>query len=156
VAAGCLFSVPIRARCDNRRRARNDSQRGSEEEEMNSIADTAYVTAVLLLYTDLPETPRRASSYDKVVARSLFDKGVPLEVVESAMLLGCLRRCTRPPEALPLPRIRSLAYFSPVIDELQRQAMPAGYTDYLRHKACQVFRKTAVSPEGRRGIAPPR
>jgi hypothetical protein len=34
------------------------------------------------------------------------------------LLLACLRRNTRPAELPPLPRIRSLAYFQPVVDEL--------------------------------------
>lgn len=106
---------------------------------MTSIADAAYLTAVLTLYVALPDTPHRASSYDKAVARSLFEQGVALDVIEAALLLGSLRRCARPQVALALGRIRSLAYFSPVIDELQRQPMPAGYLDYLRLKARQTF-----------------
>ena len=34
----------------------------------------------------------------------------------------------------PLPRIRSLAYFQPVIEELQDHPVPDGYLDYLRLK----------------------
>jgi hypothetical protein len=105
---------------------------------MTSIADAAYVMAVLTLYVDLPDTPRRANSYDQAVARSLFEQGVGLDVVESALLLGSLRRC-RPHDRPPLQRIRSLAYFSPVIDELREQPMRAGYLDYLRRKARQSF-----------------
>jgi hypothetical protein len=103
------------------------------------VSDDAYLRTVLTLYTCLPDTPRRASGYDKTVARSLLAQGVPVDVVESAMLLGSLRRCLRPQQATPLPRIRSLAYFCPLIDELQQQPMPAGYPDYLRRKACQTF-----------------
>lgn len=112
---------------------------------LTSIADAAYLMAVLTLYVDLPHTPRRASSYDKTVARSLFEQGVPLDVVESALLLGSLRRLIRPQAAPPLPRIRSLAYFSAIIAELQQQPMPAGYLEYLRRKAVQAFPTTATS-----------
>jgi hypothetical protein len=115
----------------------------AEEKAVTSIADVAYQTAVLMFYINLPDTPSRASSYDKTLARSLFDKGVPLEVVESALLLGFLRRSIRPQAALPLAPIRSLAYFSPIIDELQQRPLPAGYLDYLRRKAGQVFSKPA-------------
>ncbi|MCC7155877.1 MAG: hypothetical protein IT161_14985 [Bryobacterales bacterium] len=115
--------------------------------ELTSIVETAYLTAVLALYTGMPDTPRRASRYDRAVARSLFDQGVPLDVVEAAMLLGSLRRCIRPPAALPLARIRTLAYFRGVIDELQCQPVPAAYLDHLRHKANQVFSKAAGGQE---------
>jgi hypothetical protein len=93
-----------------------------------------YVSAVLTLYVDLPDTPLRASVPDQRQARIWFDRGVPLEVVETALLLACLRRTARPSDALPLPRIRSLAYFQPVIEELREHPVPAGYLQYLRLK----------------------
>ena len=107
---------------------------------MTPVAGSAYVAAALLLYVELPDTPRRASAYDQAVARSLFDRGVPLDVVESALLLGSLRRRNRPGKALPLPPVRSLAYFSSVIDEILHQPLPAGYHGYLRSKADQILR----------------
>lgn len=107
---------------------------------MTSVAGSAYVTTVLRLFLDLPDTPRRASSYDQAVARSLFERGVPLHVVESALLLGSLRRRNRPEGMLPLPPVRSLAYFSSVIGEIQQQPLPDQYHGYLRAKAEQLFR----------------
>lgn len=111
---------------------------------MTPIADTAYLATLFKLYVDLPDTPRRLSRYDQTVARSLWERGVPLDVVEAAMLLGSLRRL-RPQGALPLPRIRSLAYFCPLIDELQQLPMPEAYLAYLRHKGRCAFSPTAVS-----------
>lgn len=107
---------------------------------MTSVAGSAYVAAALLLYVELPDTPRRASAYDQAVARSLFERGVPLDVVESALWLGSLRRRIRPETALPLSPVRSLAYFSSVIDEILHQPLPAGYHSYLRSKADQFLR----------------
>ena len=77
-----------------------------------------YVSSVLTLYLDLPDTPLPASVPDQRQARTWFDRGVPVEVVETALLLACLRRKARPADVPPLPRIRSLAYFQPVIEEL--------------------------------------
>ena len=93
-----------------------------------------YVAAVLTLYVDLPDTPLRASVPDQRQARIWFDRGVPLEVVETALLLACLRRWTRPTDVPPLPQIRSLAYFQPIIDELLDHPAPGGYLPYLRLK----------------------
>lgn len=107
---------------------------------MTSAAGPAYVAAVLTLYVDLPDTPRRASAYDRAVARAFFERAVPLDTVESALLLGSLRRRSRPAGALPLPPVRSLAYFSSIIDEILQEPLPAGYHDYLRSKADQQFR----------------
>ena len=67
---------------------------------------------------------------------------VPLEAVETALLLACLRRTVRPTDVPPLPRIRSLAYFQPVIEELLEHPVPGGYLQYLRIK----LRGTADNP----------
>jgi hypothetical protein len=101
---------------------------------MISAAGPAYVAAVLLLYVDLPETPLRASPQDESLARRLHEQGVPLSLVEAALLLASLRRLIRPADRPLLPPIRSLAYFQPVIAELQQNPLPHGYLDYLRLK----------------------
>ena len=107
------------------------------------IADSAtYVATVLMLYIDMPDTPLRATLQDHALARTLHQKGVPLSVVEAALLLASLRRLIRPAELSPLSPIRSLAYFQPIIAELQQQPLPNGYLDYLRLK----LRKIAKSP----------
>jgi hypothetical protein len=105
---------------------------------MTPAGEPAYVAAVLILYTDLPDTPLRPSPQDRALARRLHEQGVPLSVVESALLLASLRRLIRPSGVPPLPRIRSLAYFQPVIVEVQEQPLPAGYLDYLRLKLQQA------------------
>jgi len=94
----------------------------------------SYVAAVLILYVELPETPMRASVQDQWQARRLYDRRVPLLVVESAFLLASLRRLVRPADGPPLSPIRSLAYFLPVIDELLAHPAPENYLDYLRLK----------------------
>jgi hypothetical protein len=101
-----------------------------------SSADPAavYVAQVLLLYVQLPETPLRAAVQDQRPARRWYDRGIPLPVVESALLLGSLRRLLRPADASPLSPIRSLAYFQPVLDELIAHPPPDSYVQYLRLK----------------------
>ena len=100
-----------------------------------------YVSSVLMLYVDLPDTPLRANTQDQRQARSWFDRDVPLAVVETALLLACLRRNTRPPDVPSLPRIRSLAYFQPVIEELLENPAPEGYLQYLRFKLRNMIDK---------------
>jgi hypothetical protein len=100
-----------------------------------------YTSAVLTLYVDLPDTPLRASIQDQRLAQRLFETAVPLSLVETALLLGSLRRLCRPSELRPLPRVRSLAYFQPVIEELQEHPVPDGYLDYLRLKLRGIMDK---------------
>lgn len=99
-----------------------------------AASPASYVAALLTLYVELPDTPLRASVADQWLARRLHDEGLSLEAVETAFLLGSLRRLIRPANAPRLTPIRSLAYFRPVIDELQAHPVPEGYLDYLRLK----------------------
>jgi hypothetical protein len=99
---------------------------------------TAYVATVIMSYLELPETPLSASLQDHRQARRLHDRGIPLRIVESALLLGSLRRLVRPADLPPLPPIRSLAYFQPVIDELLVHPMPDNYLEYLRLKLDRI------------------
>lgn len=99
---------------------------------MNDSA--CYVAAVLNWYVDLPDTPLRATVSDQWLARRLHAESVPLSLVETALLLASLRRIVRPQDAPPLPPVRSLAYFQPVVEELRAHPVPDGYLDYLRLK----------------------
>ena len=105
----------------------------------------AYVAAVVMLYVELPETPLSASLQDYRQARRLQDRSIPLRIVESALLLGSLRRLIRPADLPPLPPIRSLAYFQPVIEELLVHPMPDNYLEYLRLKLNR-FAERSASP----------
>ena len=100
-----------------------------------------YTSAVLTLYMDLPDTPLRANIQDQRLAHRLFETGVPLSLVETAFLLASLRRLCRPSDVPPLPRIRSLAYFQPVIEELKEHPIPDGYLEYLRLKLRSIMDK---------------
>lgn len=92
-----------------------------------------YVRTLLELYCGLPHTAvRRPTPQDRRMATDLFDRGVPLYLAEMALLLALGRRSTRPPELPPLPPIHSLAYFLPVLEELQLEPPDPGYLDYLR------------------------
>jgi len=112
---------------------------------MTHCDEAAYVAALILLYIDLPETPMRPGPQDQSTARRLYQQGVPLSVAEGALLLASLRRLIRNSDLQSLTPIRSLAYFQPVIEELQQQPLPAGYLDYLRLKFQKVAAQKAAS-----------
>jgi len=114
---------------------------------MTHCHEAAYVATLIMLYVDLPDTPLRPGPQDQSTARRLYHQGVPLSLAEAALLLASLRRWIRDSDLPPLAPIRSLAYFQPVITELQQQPLPDGYLDYLRSK----FQKVAT---GRQKAAP--
>lgn len=95
---------------------------------------TPYVERVLHLYRTLPQTRARTGPADRRLAEDLERRGVPVQLVEAALCLAALRRSQRPPEAAPLPPIRSLHYILPVLDELQRAPLEEGYLAYLHDR----------------------
>jgi hypothetical protein len=94
----------------------------------------AYRQTVLDLYLRLPDTPRRLSRNDLHLVRQLWERDVPLRIIEAAFLLASARHAARRPDAMPLGSIRSLHYFVPVFEELLAQPVPESYLAYLRSK----------------------
>ncbi len=97
-------------------------------------AENEYADAVMKLYLQLPETPLKPSANDRHTAESLRARRIDLKAVESALLLGTIRRLSRSPDLPPLSPIRSLAYFLPVIEEILFNPVPDDYLHYLRKK----------------------
>jgi hypothetical protein len=93
-----------------------------------------YVRRLLEAYRVTPGTSGAVRRPDRVLAVQLYARGVPLTAVENAFVLAALRRMIRPVGAAPLGTIRSLAYFSPVIEEVLQMQVSAEYFHYLRHK----------------------
>ena len=54
-----------------------------------------YVADVLRLFLELPETPRKANTNDKITAAGLYERGIQIATVESAFLLASVRRLGR-------------------------------------------------------------
>ena len=69
-------------------------------------------------YRATPGTCGVVRKPDRDFAARLFERGVPLAAVDNALVLAAARRLARPADAPPLGVIRSLAYFSLVIDEV--------------------------------------
>jgi hypothetical protein len=88
---------------------------------------------ILRLYLSLPDTPHRPRPADRKLARTLADQDLDLDLLHSAMLLASARRRRRSHHLPPLAPIRALAYFLPVLDELQQHPpLDPGYCLYLQ------------------------
>ena len=90
-----------------------------------------YVRAVLNLYVQLPDTSPPARLKDRALADHFFDRQIPIDIVETALLLGSARRIFRRPAPAP---IRSLAYFQSIIEELLALSSPRDHVRFLRFK----------------------
>ena len=93
-----------------------------------------YVHRLLEAYRATPGTCGAVRRPDRLLAAQLHQRGVPIEAVENALTLAAARRLARPADALPLGTIRSLAYFSPVIEEVLSLPVSPEYFRYLRHR----------------------
>jgi len=91
-----------------------------------------YLDAVLGTYTSLPGTPARSSQRDRRLARDLCRRGVPLRAVRTALLLAAARRTLR--AGPPLPPVRTLHYFLPVLKEVLTLPPEPDYVEYLAAK----------------------
>jgi hypothetical protein len=98
------------------------------------MTEQAYIREVRSLYLQLPNTHRHFSRSDRRLASSLYQRGVSLELVRSALLLATARRLAHDPDQPPLPPVRSLYYFLPVLEEIRLQPLPPGYLEHLESK----------------------
>jgi hypothetical protein len=87
----------------------------------------AYVREVLRLYRATPTVLGHVRRADRDFAAALFDRGVPLFAVENALLVGAARRVLNNASGATPPPIRSLHYFSALVEELLDR--PLGYRD---------------------------
>jgi hypothetical protein len=102
--------------------------------EEHSISRDEYIQKVLDTYRQTPGTTGMIRRPDRLLAAQLHGRGVPLGAIENAFVLATSRRLIRPRNAVPLNTVRSLAYFSPVIEEVLDLRINPEYFQYLRHK----------------------
>jgi len=101
-----------------------------------------YVRLVLDAYRSTPGVAGVVRRADRLLAAQLHERGVAFETVANAFVLAVSRRLARPEGAAPLGTIRSLAYFSPIIDEVLASNVSSQYFDYLRHRLKRASRSS--------------
>lgn len=83
---------------------------------------------------------------DEAIASALYDRGVSVEQMRRAVLLGCARKYASMINGQTRMRISSLQYFVPLVDEVTASAIPESYWEALRRKVEQMeqrWRRTA-------------
>lgn len=93
-----------------------------------------YIRKLLDAYRTTPGTIGLVRRSDRMLAEQLYERAVPLIAVENALILAAVRRLARPPDDPPLPPVRSLAYFAPVIEEVLAIGPGSDYFEYIRYK----------------------
>ena len=102
--------------------------------EANHCNLEEYVRKVLDAYRKTPGTAGSVRRQDRLLAAQLHNRAVPLKTVENALILAAARRLLRPADAPPLATVRSLSYFQPIIDEVQKLKVSDDYFQHLRRR----------------------
>ena len=103
------------------------------------VSQEEYVRRVLEAYRQTPGTTGRVHQLDRQLAAQLYQRGVPLEAVENALVLAAARRLFRPADASSLAMVRSLAYFLPAIEEVLERKISPDYFRYVRNKLHRFY-----------------
>lgn len=98
----------------------------------------AYVESVRECFLALGCGSGKFGAAETAAASDLHRRGIPLAVIEEAMLMGACRKYTSWFEGRAPEPIRSLAYFGQLIAEIQEKPFPPGYSGYLRKKVRQL------------------
>jgi hypothetical protein len=94
----------------------------------------AYVESVRECYEKLGCINGKLNAAGSETARQFYGRSIPFSVVDGAMLLGACRKYESWLNGGPQEPIRSMAYFEPLVAEVQANPLPDGYAGYLRGK----------------------
>jgi hypothetical protein len=114
--------------------------RMQSREDTNAQADGSYVDAIKISFVALGCTVGKFSARDLQFAQALQRRGVPLETVQDALLIGAVRKYVSWLNGGSPQPITSLAYFSAVVSEIEERPFPVDYREYLRIKVVQLTR----------------
>lgn len=112
---------------------------------------TDYLSRVIRLYLDAPDTPEKARRNDWALAGSFYKRRIPLDTVAHAIRLATIRRLLREPDPPPLEPVHSLAYFRPLIDHLIRDPHDDGYVVYVAFRYRLLLRRAESAANQKRG-----
>jgi hypothetical protein len=100
----------------------------------------SYVNSVRRLFTTLSCTSGRFGPSEERVAEDFARKGLPLQVIEDAILVGACRKYVSWLNSGPSAPIASLHYFEAIIEEVQDRPFPPGYREYMRGQVEKLAR----------------
>ena len=101
-------------------------------------AETEFVEKVRVLFLAPACVQARFSAADEKIAVELHRRGVQLEQMARAILLGSARKYVAMINAGVRAPITSLQYFADVIDEVIRSPIPESYWEPLRAKVTRM------------------
>ena len=109
--------------------------------EAQAETPDAYISTIRKTFLGLGCTRQMFSPTDAEMALALKKRGVPLEVVQDALLMGACRKYVSWLNGGPHEPIGSLKYFEAVISEVSRAKLPEGYRGYMEIKVTKWGRQ---------------
>jgi hypothetical protein len=123
-------------------------------EEAATNGTSAYIAEIKKMLLARACVRTSLSTADEILAREWFERGVTLEQIEQAVLMGCSRKYVSWRNNQTRTPIGSLRYFEPILDELKDQKTEPDYWGYIRYKMDRMeklwvasFNKTLSSAE---------
>lgn len=107
--------------------------------ESSEVGD--YVESVRECFEGLGCTSGKLGAAGIETAKQLQQRSIPLELVLDAMLLGACRKLDSWLNGGPSDPIRSMAYFEPLIAEIQAASLPVGYSEHLQSQLQRLVKK---------------
>jgi hypothetical protein len=99
---------------------------------------TEFVAAIRKMLQARACIQTLVSAADEILAREWFDRGISLERIEQAILMGCIRKYVSWRNNQTRTMIGSLQYFAPVLEELQETKVDPEYWGYLRYRLTRM------------------
>jgi hypothetical protein len=106
----------------------------AKAEETATDAASAYVVEIKKMLLARACVQTSLSTADEILAREWFERGITLERIEQAILMGCSRKYVSWRNNQTRTPIGSLRYFEPILGELQDQKMDPEYWGYVRYR----------------------
>jgi hypothetical protein len=105
-----------------------------------SAEQQVYVNSIRENFLRIGCTSGHFGASDMVSALKMYQRGIPLTVIEDAILMGACRKYSSWLEGQALEPIQSFSYFLSLIEEIQEKPFPPGYSENLRRKVKQLTR----------------
>jgi len=111
----------------------------------------AYVESVREGFEKLGCTRGKFGVAEIEAARQFHGQAIPVGIVQDAMLLGACRKFDSWLNGGPVEPIRSMAYFVPLIAEIQAEPLPTGYSTHLRRHLQRLSERWSKSVRDTKG-----
>jgi hypothetical protein len=113
-------------------------RRMQEVEGSNGPFRNTYVDGIKSSFVAIGCTTGKFSARDAQFAQDLQQRGILLEIVQDALLMGAARKYISWLNGGAPQPIGSLVYFAALVSEIQERPLPADYRGYLREKVARL------------------